>query len=190
MSPLLYKFADQPWEHEAIHRLNHRTFAEEIPQHATRPDGVLVDRFHGENKYLICLCGSELVGMLVFRTQRPFSLDQKVPDMTSLLPAHERAVELRLLAVEPKWRHRRVFGGLLEHAVRWCVAEGVDLAVMSGTTRQLALYRHLGFTPFAGLVGTPGALYQPMFISPAHLLRTLEGSRWARSLAVTPPRPE
>jgi aspartate aminotransferase-like enzyme len=37
--------------------------------------------------------------------------------------------------------------------------------VISGTTRQLKLYRHLGFTPFGSLVGTTAAPYQPMYLT-------------------------
>ena len=44
-------------------------------------------------------------------------------------------------------------------------SEGFDLGVISGTTRELKLYRHMGFTPFGPLVGTPGAEYQPMYVT-------------------------
>ncbi len=30
---LIYKVADQDWEFERIHKLNYKTFVEEIPQH-------------------------------------------------------------------------------------------------------------------------------------------------------------
>lgn len=30
---LIYKVADQEWEFESIHKLNYKTFVEEIPQH-------------------------------------------------------------------------------------------------------------------------------------------------------------
>ena len=45
--------ADRSAEYEAIFRLNHATFAGEIPQHPAQPDGRLVDRFHAENEYVI-----------------------------------------------------------------------------------------------------------------------------------------
>src|SRR5690349_1186426 len=45
---LTYKIADSAAEERGIHRLNHRTFAGEIPQHAANPQGLLVDRFHAE----------------------------------------------------------------------------------------------------------------------------------------------
>ena len=46
---LLVKIATEDWEFDQIHRLNHQTFAEEIPQHTAQPSGRLVDRFHDEN---------------------------------------------------------------------------------------------------------------------------------------------
>ena len=36
--PLVFKFASEDWEFEQIHRLNYRTFVEEIPQHHASPD--------------------------------------------------------------------------------------------------------------------------------------------------------
>ena len=63
-SPLVFKFASEDWEFELIHRLNYRTFVEEIPQHQASPTHRLVDKFHAENTNLICLNGQKLVGML------------------------------------------------------------------------------------------------------------------------------
>ena len=69
--PLVFKFANEDWEFEHIHRLNYRTFVEEIPQHHVSPTHRLVDKFHAENTYLICLSGRKLVGMLAARGNRP-----------------------------------------------------------------------------------------------------------------------
>src|SRR4051812_24222890 len=101
---LSYKIADAGVEFEAIHRLNHRTFALEIPQHPTDPHGRLVDRFHAENTYAICLDGSAVVGMGAGRSRRPFSLDGKLADLDRHLPAGGTPVEVRLLAVDPAYR--------------------------------------------------------------------------------------
>src|ERR1044072_5634105 len=103
-SPLGFKFATEDWEFEQIHRLNYRTFAEEIPQHQRSPAERLVDKFHAENTYLICLCDQKLIGMLAVRGSRPFSLDQKLPNLDSHLPANRNICEIRLLAVEKKFR--------------------------------------------------------------------------------------
>ena len=75
-APLVFKFASEDWEFEAIHRLNYKTFAEEIPQHQKSPAERLVDKFHAENTYLICLSGRKLVGMLAARGNRPWLLSR------------------------------------------------------------------------------------------------------------------
>ena len=77
---LTFKIASEDWEIEAIHRLNYKTFVEEIPQHQKNAEQRLVDKFHAENTYAICLHGNQLVGMVTGRARRPFSLDQKVPN--------------------------------------------------------------------------------------------------------------
>ncbi len=159
------KMATEDWEFEAIHRLNYQTFVEEIPQHAPNPDGRLVDRFHAENHYVIALQGRQLAGMLALRWHRPFSLDAKVPDLDQYLPAGRRPVEARLLAVAPGCRQTILFAALFEHAAAYCREAGYDLAVISGTTRQLRLYQHLGFIPFGPIVGTAAAPYQPMYLT-------------------------
>ena len=57
---LKFKIAEHDWEFEAIHRLNYKTFVEEIPQHARNADERLIDKFHAENTYAIALEGERL----------------------------------------------------------------------------------------------------------------------------------
>lgn len=176
-STLRFKVASRPAEFEQIHRLNHRTFVEEIPQHAGNDEGVLVDRFHEENIYVIALRGERLVGMIAARGERPFSLDDKLDDLDAYVPPGRAACELRLLAVEPDERRGPVFAGLVEHVSRHALSCGWDIAVISGTIRQLRLYRHLGFEPFGPRVGTPGAEYQPMMLTLGGFREFLDGAR-------------
>ena len=162
---LVIRIASEDWEVEQIHELNHRTFAEEIPQHPIHPSCRLVDRFHDDNVYVIALADRRLAGMVAIRSCRPFSLDQKVPDLESYLPPGRTICELRLLAVDRRDRAGQVLPALLDGVWRHCLAKGFDLALISGVTRQLKLYRHLGFVPFGPLVGTPAARFQPMLIT-------------------------
>jgi len=83
----VFKFASEDWEFEQIPPVELRTFVEEIPQHKASPTHRLVDKFHAENTYLICLNDQKIVGMLAARGNRPFSLDQKVPGLDTHLPA-------------------------------------------------------------------------------------------------------
>ena len=163
--PLVFKFASEDWEFEQIHRLNYRTFVEEIPQHQASPAHRLVDKFHAENTYLICLSGERLAGMLAVRGERPFSLDQKLDNLDSYLPSGRRVCEIRLLAVEKRFRGAQVLQGILALLWQHGIERNYDLAIISGTTRQFKLYQHLGFIPFGPLVGTGEAQFQPMYVT-------------------------
>jgi hypothetical protein len=162
---LTIKIASEDWEFEAVHRLNHRTFAEEIPQHAVNPEMRLIDKFHDQNTYAICLDGERLVGMICGRSQRPFSLDGKIKNLDDYLPPGRTPVEVRLLSVEKDYRNGFVFCGLVHLLSENFRQLGCDLAIISGTTRQLRLYRHIGFEPFGPLVGTREAQFQPMYVT-------------------------
>jgi aspartate aminotransferase-like enzyme/predicted N-acetyltransferase YhbS len=152
-------------DHEAIHRLNYRTFVEEIPQHQPNDARRLVDRFHDDNLYVVHEVNGEIVGMVSARTQRPFSLDEKLGSVDSYLPPFDKVAELRLLAVDKAHRNGRVFASLVGLLTDHLARDGYDLAVISGTTRQLKLYGQLGYTAFGPLVGREGAQYQPMYIT-------------------------
>ena len=166
--PLTFKVATEDWEFEQIHRLNYKTFVEEIPQHHPSASQRLVDKFHAENTYLICLQNQKLVGMLAVRGSRPFSLDQKLPKLDSYLPQGRTICEIRLLAIEKKFRGARggqVLQGILALLWQHGVEKSYDLAIISGTTRQFKLYQHLGFVPFGPVVGSDDAQFQPMYVT-------------------------
>jgi aspartate aminotransferase-like enzyme len=163
---LLFKIARSGEEMEQIHQLNYRTFVEEIPQHPTSDTGKRVDPFHAENTYLICLKNNELIGMIAIRDKRPFSIDKKIGPVEEHLPFQAKLLcEIRLLAVDAKNRNGRVFLGLTQLLANYCIKQGYDAAVISGTTRQTKLYNQLGFTVFHDPVGTEDATFHPMYIT-------------------------
>jgi aspartate aminotransferase-like enzyme len=162
---LQFKVAAAEWEFEQIHQLNYKTFVEEIPQHQPSNMPRLVDKFHSENTYLICLSDKRVVGMIAARGRRPFSLDQKISNLDSHLPPGRRVCEIRLLSVDKEFRNGQVFRGLTTLMWQYGLEHGYDLAVISGTTRQQKLYRHLGFVPFGPQVGVGDAMFQPMYLT-------------------------
>ena len=163
-----FKIATEPSEFEQIYQLNYETFVEEIPQHAKNEDQKLVDKFHDENLYFICLKGEEVIGMLCYRDKRPFSLDHKIPNLDDLIPKMERICELRLLSVKKEYRNGRVFYGIIQKLCEFVFNQNYELALISGTTRQLKLYKHIGFEVFAEPVGTADALFYPMYQTVEH----------------------
>ena len=167
---LKFKFATEDSEFQQIHSLNYKTFVEEIPQHSQNSVGILVDRYHKENTYIICLRGEKLGGMVAVKDTRPFSLDEKLDNLDSYLPKNVRSVcEIRLLSVDIEYRSGQVLKGLLTTLADYCITKGYDTAIISGTVRQQKLYKRLGFIPFGPPVGNPNALYQPMYTSPSSI---------------------
>ena len=158
-----FKIATEEWEFERIFELNYATFVEEVPQHEPNTSRRLVDPFHSENTYFICLNGDELVGMVAVRDRRPFSLDKKLGNIDKYLPAGRSVCEIRLLSIAKSRRKGRVIQGLLTMLARHCMDRGYDIAIISGTLRQERFYRRLGFVPFGPRVGAPEALFQPMY---------------------------
>jgi hypothetical protein len=76
-----------------------------------------------------------------------------------------------------------VLQGILALLWQHGLKQGYDLAIISGTTRQFKLYRHLGFEPVGPLVGAGDAQFQPMVIT----LETFESA--ARQFLRSAPPP-
>ncbi|MDD2599614.1 MAG: aminotransferase class V-fold PLP-dependent enzyme [Kiritimatiellae bacterium] len=163
MNSLVFKIATEADELRQIRALNYRTFVEEIPQHSPNPGRSLVDRFEQESIFCICLCGDKVIAMVAIRSNRPFSLDIKLPCLDAYLPPHNSACEIRLLAIESKYRKGRILTGLIGMVFDLFEIRGHDLALISGTLRQARLYAHMGFQAFGPVVGSPDAQYQPMY---------------------------
>ncbi len=164
-TPLTFKIATEQWEFDQIHKLNYRTFVEEIPQHKENPEKTLIDEFHQDNRYVICLRDNQLIGMVAIRDERPFSLDQKLRNLDSYLPECSSIVEIRLLSVERGFRRGHVLKGLLLNLIEQVESHEYDLAIISAALNQMKLYEHLGFVPFGPLVGNEAAMFQPMYIT-------------------------
>jgi GNAT superfamily N-acetyltransferase len=160
----IFKLASEPSEFRQIFQLNYDSFVEEIPQHAPNAEHTLQDKFHDKNSYIICLTKDGiLAGMLSIADERPYSLDAKIDNLDEYLIPDEKSCEIRLLAVKPDYRSSFVFFGLANALADYCQEKGYTIAFISGTTRQLKLYKHLGFVPFGDLVGQEGVQFQPMY---------------------------
>lgn len=162
---LIFKIATEEWEFEQVHKLNYKTFVEEIPQHEANPERTLIDKFHQDNEYIICIRDNLLIAMVSIRDKRPFSLDQKLENLNSYLPSCRSIVEIRLLSVEKVYRRGHVLKGLLTALIEQVQTRAYDLAIISATINQMKLYKHLGFVPFGPLVGNGEAKFQPMYLT-------------------------
>lgn len=167
--PVDIRFATND-EFQDIFKLNHEIFAEEIPQHLQSQDGLLVDKFHAGNKYVVALNTQEnLIGMVCYNSSRPFSLDGKLSNIEQYLPAHDKIVEIRLFAVKPEYRKQGVAISMLQLLIPHLIENGFDLGVISGSVKEQKLYDGIGAVSFGPLVGTDKVPYQPMYFYVSNL---------------------
>jgi aspartate aminotransferase-like enzyme len=160
-----FKRAETPADFEQIHRLNYRTFVQEIPQHEDSGNGYLVDKFHSKNTYFLAFRGAQLVGMLSAHDQAPFSVSSRLPDPKVLEKPDLKPLEVRLLAIEPEERNSATIVGLVYSLFCYGRVHGHTHFIISGVTEQAELYKHIGFEAMGPPVGRPGAQFVPMIAS-------------------------
>lgn len=165
---LIIKFATKD-EFDKIFRLNHVIFADEIPQHEKKENGLLLDVFHQHNTYVVALLENELVGMVCYNPTRPFSLDKKMSDLDAFLPGHKSLVEIRLFAVKKELRKQGIAISMLQFLIPELIKAGYDLGVISASLKELELYNNIGARSFGQLVGTKEVPYQPMYFHISNL---------------------
>lgn len=174
---LSYKVAQTEEEYEQIYQLNYQTFVEEIPQHQKNQQQQLVDRFDDENIYIIAKHQAEVIAMICVRGQRPFSLDEKLSSLDEQLGISGILCEIRLLSIKKEFRQGLVFFRLVSELVAYCLKQGYTVALISGTTKQLRLYKKIGFVPFGPLVGQEEAYFQPMYLTEENFIKATKAFR-------------
>jgi aspartate aminotransferase-like enzyme len=161
----VFKCAETRQELEQVHRLNYRTFVSEIPQHEDHGDGLLIDKFHNKNQYIVVLRGSRVVGMLGVHNQPPYSVADRLPDPAVLNRSGTRPIEVRLLAIEPEERNKNMFFGLMHYMYRYAEERGFTHMYISAIEERLQLYKRLGFKVLGPAVPGGNARFVPMVLT-------------------------
>ena len=161
----VFKRAETNQEFEQIHRLNHRTFVGEIPQHPDTGNGLLIDKFHKKNAYLIVLRESRVVGMVSAHDQPPFSVAERLREPGILDRQGTRPLEVRLLAIEPEERNSTMFFGLIWSLYEYARSHGYTHLYISGVEERLPLYQRLGFVALGPAVASGKASFVPMVLT-------------------------
>lgn len=169
VGPYLFKWAETAEEFEQIHRLNYRTFVGEIAQYPDPGTGILVDKFHHKNRYLIAVKQGRVVGMVSAHDQPPFSVTERLSDPSLLQRAGMRPLEVRLLAIEPAERNTLMFIGLIWALYNHAQATGHTHIVISGITSRVKMYERLGFVTLGPAVPYGSAAFVPMMLTVGQL---------------------
>lgn len=157
-----FKIAETLEEYDQIRRLNHRIFAEEVRQHESTANGLLIDSREAISRFFVALYENRVVGMVCTCAQRPFSVEKRLSDTAVLDTLAQPLLEARLLAIEPAYRHRMLFLGLLELMVATAISDGFSTLLISGITDRLRMYHRMGFQPLGPAVACGAASFTPM----------------------------
>jgi histidinol-phosphate/aromatic aminotransferase/cobyric acid decarboxylase-like protein/GNAT superfamily N-acetyltransferase len=145
---------------EAVRRLRHRVYAEELGQYEVRPDGALPDPPGVETTYIVATDGDGLAGFVgvTAPASERFSVDRFVDRARLPFPIDRSTYEIRALTVRPERRGSPLAFLLMYAALRWIEAHGGERVVSMGRSDLVDLYlraglRRLGVSFRAGAVG-------------------------------------
>jgi histidinol-phosphate/aromatic aminotransferase/cobyric acid decarboxylase-like protein len=133
-------------DREAIYRMRHRVYAEELGQHARRPDARLRDDLDGCNQYIVAARGEEIVGFVSVTPPQGgrLSIDKYLTRDRLPFAVAADLYEVRILTVDARHRRGPAAGLLMYAALRWVEARGGRRIVAMGRTELRELYDKVG----------------------------------------------
>lgn len=162
MKDVVFKPVTTAEELGQVHRLNHRTFAEELGQYEASESGELVDRFHGVNRYFVAKNGDAVIGMISINSTAPFSIEKRLHNPAAMLATIPGPSEVRLLAIKSDARRGIVLAGLFWQVYAEARRQGRSHLLISGIAERAEMYRALGFRDLGAAVSSGDASYIPM----------------------------
>jgi len=162
MRDVVFKPATTAEELGQVHRLNHKTFAEELGQYEVSESGALVDRFHGANRYFVAKSGDAVIGMISINSTAPFSIEKRLRNPAAMLRTIPGPSEVRLLAIKNEARGGIVLAGLFWQVYAEARRQGRSHLLISGIADRAEMYRALGFRDLGAAVPSGAASYIPM----------------------------
>lgn len=181
-------------DRDAIYRLRHAVYAQELGQHPESAEGRLSDALDGHNLYLVAERGDALEGFISITPpghrgglgDPGYSLEKYVARGDLPFALDDRAFEVRLLTVPSPARGTRHLPLLLMWAaLRWVEAHRGERIIGMGRRRLMRSYRRLGLDPTGIEVRSGAVTFEIMHATTASLReRALRyGSRLRRLAA-------
>ena len=173
-------------DREAIYRVRHAVYAQELGQHATNADGRLTDSLDDYNHYVVALLGADLAGFVSITPSghERYSIDKYFSRADLPLPFDAGLYEVRLLTVLPRYRGGErggeIAGLLIYAAFRWVEDQGGCQIVAIGRREVVGLYLRVGLKKM-GLQVQSGAVTYDLLSAPVAALQETR-KRYAVSL--------
>jgi GNAT superfamily N-acetyltransferase len=132
---------------EAIYRMRHDVYADELGQYESRPNGILPDKTDINCVYITASLGGALVGFVgVTPPSSPrYSVDKYLRRDEIQFTFDEHLYEIRALTVKRPLRGVRIAACLMYAAFRWVEAHGGKRILSIGRREVLDIYLRLGF---------------------------------------------
>ncbi|MFF7776163.1 aminotransferase class I/II-fold pyridoxal phosphate-dependent enzyme [Streptomyces tanashiensis] len=175
--------AATPSDHDWIHELRHRVYAEELGQHPVHASGRLSDGLDGDNVYLVAARGETRIGFVSLTPPwvGRYSLDKYLTREELPVLSEEAPFEIRVLTVEKRWRSTVAAPLLMYAALRWVAARGGRQVVAMGRTELLDMYLAAGLRPVGRTVRSGAVSFEVLSGAVDELTRTVR-ERHGRTL--------
>ncbi|WP_432061830.1 aminotransferase class I/II-fold pyridoxal phosphate-dependent enzyme [Streptomyces sp. S1] len=172
-----------PQDHDWIHELRHRVYAEELGQHLVDPSGRLSDGLDGDNVYLVAARGETRIGFVSLTPPwvGRYSLDKYLTREELPVLTEEAPFEIRVLTVEERWRSTAAAPLLMYAALRWVASRGGRRVVAMGRTELLDMYLAAGLRPVGRTIRSGAVSFEVLDGAVAELTRTV-AERHGRTL--------
>jgi len=189
-------------DREAIARLRHDVYAQELRQHPANPAGRLADALDNCNVVLVARLENEIGGFISITPPGPhgYSIDKYFPRTALPCPVDDRLYEVRLLTVTKPHRGRELALLLMYAALRWVEAHGGTQIIAIGRREVVELYTRVGLRPTGQSTRAGAVTYDLMTASVAELRgtaarlgevfeRIAERTDWQLAFSFAPPAP-
>lgn len=166
-------------DRDAIYRLRHDIYADELHQHSTNSAHKLIDALDTSNLYIVAYAGEELAGFIsITPPEAPaFSIEKYFPRAQWTFTRGTDVFEARLLTVRPSHRGTIVATALMYAALRHVEANGGARIIGIGRREVLPVYRKVGFETLGREVQS-GAVTFDLMSATTERLRTRLTSSW------------
>ena len=159
---IVIKSPETQEEFRSMWQLNGDVFCRELGLRDLPEDGLLVDRFHGDNFYHIAWDGEQVVGMLCAHRNPPYSAVEHFGEVMAREIVPDHTAEIRLFALRPGVRGSRIAAKLALALGRDLRARDIVKVLISAVAEQCRLYRHLGFRHIGEPINERGVSLYPM----------------------------
>ncbi|MFQ5708793.1 MAG: aminotransferase class I/II-fold pyridoxal phosphate-dependent enzyme [bacterium] len=151
-------------DREIIYKMRHTVFAEELAQHPQNKEKKLSDPLDTFNSYIVATSNGRIAGFISITPpgRAKYSVDKYLQRDELPLLLNDKLYEVRLLAVHPRNRRRKIASLLMYAAFRWVEAHGGRWVVALGRQEIIHLYLKAGLQLLGRQIEAGAVTYELM----------------------------